>query len=181
MALDPGAMHNRIIENLPEKTGHALDHWLNVLDGVENDKAARMAILKNEHGLGHHTAVAVIREMTGDVPWAAPKDLEDNLRQSINSDHVALYDALRDYALSIKGVEVVPCKTYTGFKTSRQFAVIKPSKQHGLIVGFALPVTAHAALLDAKALGSERIVSKASAEIGESTLKDLLEQAAHAS
>lgn len=178
MALDPGAMHTRIIENLPEKTGHALDHWLKVLDSVEIDKAACMALLKNHHSLGHHTAVAVIREKTGDVPWAAPRDLEDSLRSQIDLDVVALYDTLRDHVHSIDGVEVVPCKTYTGFKTKRQFAVIKPSKAHGFDVGSALPVSAHPDLSDAKGLGSDRILSKTSAEIGETALKDLLAQAA---
>ncbi len=181
MALSPGEMHNRIIENLPEKTGHPLAHWLDVLDGVADDKKTRMAHLKSGHGLGHQTAVAVIREKTGDVPWAASGDLEASLRDQIDPAHVALYDDLRAHALTLNGAEVTPCKTYTGFKTSKQFAVIQPSKTHGLIVGLALEPSVHPDLMEAKGVGSARIAAKATADAGLETLKELLSQAAQSS
>lgn len=178
MALSPGEMHARIIENLPEKTGYPLAHWLHVLDGVDDNKTARMAHLKSDHGLGHQTAVAVIREKTGDVPWAASDDLEASLRVRIDPAYVALYDDLRAHALTLDGAQVTPCKTYTGFKTSKQFAVLQPSKTHGLILGLALEPSDHPDLTEAKGVGSARIAAKATADAGRETLRLLLTRAA---
>ena len=175
MALDPGAMHARIIENLEPKTGHALTHWLAVLADAPADKKAKMALLKTTHGLGHHTAVAVLREADGDVPWANSDDLEAALREQIQPDHRALYDDLRAHAVGLDGMTVVPCKTYTGFKAKRQCVVMKPSKSDGVQVGFALPVEGQ--LSPAKNLGSARITAMASADLGIEALKDLITQA----
>ena len=181
MALSPGEMHARILENLPQKTGYPLAHWLDVLDHVDEDKKTRIAHLKSEHGFGHQTAVAVIREKTGDVPWAASDDLEASLRDQIDPTYVTLYDDLRAHALTLEGAEVTPCKTYTGFKTSKQFAVLQPSKTHGLIVGLALEPSSHFKLTEAKGVGSARIAAKATADAGLETLKALLSKAAQSS
>ncbi|GFE65101.1 DUF5655 domain-containing protein [Litoreibacter roseus] len=178
MALSPGEMHARIIENLPEKTGHPLAHWLDILDRVSDDRKAHMAFLKSDQGLGHQTAVAVIREKTGDVPWSDPTDLEAALRDRIDPAYVALYDELRSHALTLDKVEVTPCKTYTGFKTTRQFAVLQPSKSEGLILGLAVSPSEHPALSEAKNVGSARITAKATAETGRETLKAMLTSAA---
>ena len=178
MALDPGAMHARIIENLEPKTGHALPHWLTVLDDAPADRKTRLSLLKTTHGMGHHTAVAVLREADGDVPWTRGNDLEAELRDRIHPDHRALYDDLRAHAITLDGMTVVPCKTYTGFKTSRQFAVLQPSKSQGMVLGLALEPSDHPDLTDAKGVGSARIASKATAGAGFETLKSLLTKAA---
>ncbi|MEM8591030.1 MAG: DUF4287 domain-containing protein, partial [Pseudomonadota bacterium] len=167
-----------IIENLSGKTGHPLSHWLKVLDGVAEDNATRMAHLKQEHGIGHHTANAIVREMVGDVPWAAPDALEASLRGQIAPGHQGLYDALRDHLTALDGVQMVPCRTYTGFKARRQFAVVKPSKADGLHIGMALPLDADAGLEPAKSLGSERITARATAALGAEKILALLELAA---
>ncbi|MEM7683279.1 MAG: DUF5655 domain-containing protein [Pseudomonadota bacterium] len=175
MALDPGAMHDRIIANLPEKTGHPLDHWITALADAPDDQKARIAELKAK-GLGHHTAVAVVREADGDVPWRAGTDLEATLTAKMTPDIRAVYDALRDVATGLPGVTVVPCKTYTGFKTTRQFAVLRPTAS-GLELGLALPVDADAALVPAPNLGSARITAKAQIDLGSDGLARLLHQA----
>ncbi len=181
MALSPGEMHARIIENLPQKTGHPLAYWLDILDSVGDDKKTRMALLKSNHGLGHTTAIAVIREKTGDVPWSDPSSLEAELRDQIDPAYVALYDDLRSHALTLDKVKVTPCKTYTGFKTTKQFAVLQPSKSEGLILGLAVSPSEHPALSEAKNVGSARITAKATAEAGRETLKAMLTSAAQRS
>ena len=175
MALDPGAMHARIIENLEPKTGHALPHWLTVLDDAPADRKTRLSLLKTTHGMGHHTAVAVLREADGDVPWTRGNDLEAELRTRIHPDHRALYDDLRAHAITLDGMTVVPCKTYTGFKARRQCVVIKPSTSDGLQIGFALPVSGQ--LSPTRNLGSARITAMATAALGADALKDLMTQA----
>ncbi|MEM8791408.1 MAG: DUF4287 domain-containing protein [Pseudomonadota bacterium] len=180
MALDPGAMHARIIENLPEKAGHPLSHWLNVLAKGPSDKKSRMALLKTEHGLGHHTAVAIIREFEDDVPWRDGSSLEQALREAFSPPAAELYDALKAHALGIPGVNIVPCKTYVGIKAKRQFAVIKPSRTDGLHLGLALPPKSASELSEARNLGSARITALAKMALGFGPLSDLLEQAARA-
>ena len=178
MALDPGAMHARIIENLSEKTGQSPSYWLAVLDELGGERASQIAHLKSDHGLGHYTAVAIIREKTGDVPWKTPDELVASLRGQLADEDAALYNDLCAHLSAMDGVTMVPCKTYTGFKAKRQFAVLKPSKVDGLHIGFTLPVDADPCLQAAMSLGSERIVSKAKASDGEEKLKSLLEDAA---
>ncbi|MEO0951961.1 MAG: DUF4287 domain-containing protein [Pseudomonadota bacterium] len=174
MALSPGEMHARIIENLAEKTGHGLSYWLDLLGRTPDDKKSQIAMLKSEHGLGHYTAVAVMREYTNDVPWTQPDVLANDLRQKIDEDVKADYDALIEHARSLPGVEVVPCKTYVGLKDKRQFATIKPNRTSGFFMGLALPASASPDLQQARGMGSARIQSQLSAGVGRQRLLEML-------
>ena len=172
MALDPGAMHQRIIDNLAEKTGKPIGHWLNLLDSAPVDRRKRVVLLKEEHGIGHHTAVAIVREKEGDVPWRDTDTLEAALAKAVPSKHRPGFNEMRRFLCNLPWVKPVPCRTYLGFKAERQFAVLKPSPIAGFTLGLALPRDGNPALKEARSLGSARITSKLDAEVGIEFLKE---------
>lgn len=172
MALDPGAMHQRIIDNLAEKTGKPISHWLTLLDSAPIDRRERISMLKEEHGIGHHTAVAIVREKDGDVPWRDPDTLEAALATAVPSKYRPGFDEMRRFLCNLPRVKPVPCRTYLGFKAKRQFAVLKPSPTAGFTLGLALPHDGNPALEEARGLGSARITSKSDAEVGIEFLKE---------
>lgn len=108
MVLFTGAMHDRIIANLPAKTGHVLDHWITQLGNVQEDRKGR---------LGHRTVAAVLRGAEGDLPWRSGMDPEAALFARIRPEVRAVYDDLRAFALTLPGTRVVPC---TASKASRR-------------------------------------------------------------
>jgi len=77
MALSPGEMHNRIIGNLETKTGHAFDYWRVVVTDERGERSEKdlVAHLKAVHGLGHYTAVAIVKEAVSGNDYGVPDDL----------------------------------------------------------------------------------------------------------
>ncbi|MEM8838596.1 MAG: DUF4287 domain-containing protein [Pseudomonadota bacterium] len=178
MALSPGEMHARIIDNLMEKTGLDLSGWLERLQSGPETRKDRIAWLKQEHGLGHGIAGAIAREYEGDVPWSKGSDLEvellENADDGVRSDYQRLKTAL--FGLDAK-VEAVYCKTYTGFRVRTQFAILKPTKD-GLAIGLALdPATSDDLIPSGSLGGSKRIASRIKPDLPQSTINRLLKTA----
>ena len=158
MALSPKEMHAAILGNLAGKTGRGADEWLVLLrsegPSVRRD---RIAWLKGEHGLGNHTAVALVTEANGDG-WGADDELLNALFAPHDAGIRARFDELER---TVRGfgddVRVVPCKTYVGFRRRRQFAVVRPGRTGVLEIGTALN---EPGLEPTKGLGSARITAK---------------------
>jgi hypothetical protein len=60
--MTPEEMQKAIIKNLPEKTGKALEEWLEIAKAIENTSQKELIQkLKTEHGLGHFQAVSIVK------------------------------------------------------------------------------------------------------------------------
>ena len=180
MALSPREMHDRIIENLAEKTGYAFDHWQSVVKaerGEKDDKAV-VAHLKAAHGLGHYTAVAIIKEAGTGNDYDAKDDLVAALFAE-KPDAKRLYDALDAEVMALPDTERVPCKTYVGYRAKTQFLIVAPSGDDTLRCGLAMSPS-EAGLEPSSNFGSARIASRfdLTGDALSSTQRDLI-AAAH--
>ena len=160
MALSPGEMHDRIIENLEAKTGHALDHWLSVVNTQRRERSDKYIVgyLKAEHGLGHYTAFAIVKEASSGNEYSATEDLVAALFAE-KPNAKSLYDTLDARVTAMPRVERIACKTYVGYRAKTQFLVIAPSGKDGLRCGLALAPDA-IGLSPASSFGSARIRSR---------------------
>ncbi|MEM8822765.1 MAG: DUF5655 domain-containing protein [Pseudomonadota bacterium] len=165
MALSPREMHDRIIGNLKAKTGHAFDFWHEVVTdecGDRNDKDL-VAHLKGAHGLGHYTAVAIIKEAASGNEYEAADDLVAALFEG-KPEAQRLFEAIDAKVTKLPRTERVPCKTYVGYRAKTQFMIVAPSGEHGLRCGLALSPD-DPCLLPSSSFGSARI--KSHFEVGE--------------
>lgn len=180
MALSPREMHDRIIGNLKAKTGHAFDHWREVVTEERGERSDKdlVAHLKANYGLGHYTAVAIIKEAASGNEYEATDDLVAAL---FEGKVVAqrLFEAIDAKANELPGIERVPCKTYVGYRAKKQFMIVAPSGESGLRCGLALPPSGPD-LLPSSSFGSARIKSHFDVGEGGPTTEQLaLIKAAH--
>lgn len=160
MALSPREMHERIIENLAAKTGHSFEYWLRVVVKQRKEKSDKelIAHLKNKHGLGHYTAVAIIKQSVTGNEYDVPDDLITALFIG-KSKARQLYEAIDGQVLTLSGAERVPCKTYVGYRRKTQFLIIAPMGDVGVKCGLTLPPD-RTVLAPASNYGSHRIRSQ---------------------
>ncbi|MEL7129626.1 MAG: DUF4287 domain-containing protein [Pseudomonadota bacterium] len=165
MALSPKEMHARIIENLKTKTGKDFAAWANITAKIQGDKSDKdlIAELKSDHGLGHYTAFAIVKEMRNGNAYADEQALVDKLFAMFPRAR-ASFENLSAWLLEKPEVGQTPCKTYVGFRTKRQFAIARPTKRDSLEIGLTLPVSASNSLSPAKNFGGSRIMSKVEVE-----------------
>jgi hypothetical protein len=153
-------MHDRIIGNLKTKTGHTFDHWREVVteERCERNDKDLVAHLKATHGLGHYTAVAIIKEAASGNEYEATDDLVTALFEG-KPGAQRLFEAIDTKAAELPGTERVPCKTYVGYRAKTQFMIVAPSGEYGLRCGLALPPSGPD-LLPSSSFGSARIKSQ---------------------
>ena len=158
MALTPAQMGDAIVRNLEPKTGHSLDHWLDILhEGKASDRKAAIEHLKSE-GLGHFQAQKVYEASVGEDPYADPEALvEAQFVGALREGYVAFAKtccALGD------DVRTHPCRTYVPFYAARQFAMITAKPDGHLHVGLALPDGyTHQAVASAQGLGGSKRIN----------------------
>lgn len=181
MALSPKEMHDRIIENLEAKTGRAFEYWRRVVNAERGDKSNKdlIAHLKAGHGLGHYTAVAVIKQASTGNDYDEAKDLVATLFAG-KPKAQTLYKALDAKIMALPGVERVPCKTYVGYRAKTQFLIVAPTKDEALRCGLSLSPE-ETKLAPAKNFGSARIKSQFDSSVKGATPKQesLIEAAYH--
>ena len=127
----------KMIENLPEKTGKSLEEWLKVLNGQSLEKHGEIVkYLKAEHGISHGFANLVAKKfLSGD------ESASDFLTQMFEGKEtlIPLYNELKkninqhcpDTEFSVK-------KAYVSLRTSKQFGIIQPSTKTRLDLGLNL-------------------------------------------
>lgn len=180
MALSPKEMHDRIIANLEAKTGHAFDHWRQIVGNERGERSDKdlVAHLKAAHGLGHYTSVAIIKESTSGNDYDAANDL---IAALFAGKHKArrLFEAIDAKAIRLPGSVRVPCKTYVGYRAKTQFMIVAPSGEDGLRCGLAL-LPAEPGLMPSSSFGSARITSRFDVAKGGPTAEQMaLIEAAH--
>ncbi len=142
MALHPEAMNAAILRNLKIKTGRNLEEWIVILDRECTCTGERPIAewLKGEYGMGHITAIVLARKQaimkTGGMQPTG-RELLSGLFARNHAAHQWYLDVSVGLSDKLSGVIETPCKTYVGFGNPRQFAVLRPGKSEGLLVGLA--------------------------------------------
>ncbi|MGE0883874.1 MAG: DUF5655 domain-containing protein [Blastocatellales bacterium] len=142
------AMVQKWIETLPEKTGHSLDEWLEIIrkTGPKGEKERR-AWLKEKYELGTNTALWLAERVDGkgmeeDTPESYLKQAEIYVEEMFAGPKAGLrpvYDALLKIGLSIgRDVKACPGKTIVPLYRNHVFAQLKPSTRTRLDLGLAL-------------------------------------------
>ncbi len=163
-------MGETIVRNLPKKTGHTLDEWIELLDvEAPAGRHQRIEWLSTEHGLGPFTAAVIVeraeRDSNGDGAAAGAPTTE----AVIAAQYAGLREKLRPILDRLVAaaeelgddVAVSPRQTYVTLSRTRVFALVQPSTRHRVDLGLALaghPYTDR--LRPAGSLGGERITHK---------------------
>jgi len=156
------AYSRRIIENLPTRTGRALDDWVRLARASgPTDAKELLAWLKSNHGLGGTTAKMVADHTTGtdldaidDEAYlaAAPADVAA-MYSGPRAALRAIHDRLIALALTLgEDVRISPCKTIVPLYRRNVFAEIKPATNKRVDLGLAL--RAHQGRLPARILAA---------------------------
>jgi len=167
MAMSPEKMMAAIERNLPEKTGHTLKEWIEIVkrDGPENRKGI-INWLKTTHNLGHGTAQLIATKTLQPHDYNIYQDarLIDDQYKGDKAGLKPIYERLKGIIISFgDDIEIGPRKTYTSFSRGRQFALIQPSTRSRIDVGLVLSKPKSATRLqNAGNFGSGRISHKVS-------------------
>lgn len=140
MTQTPDQMAQKMIDNLPEKTGKSLPQWLAIVKKSKLQKHGQIVShLKKEHGIGHGFANLVAqRHLAGGKP-AEGDDLVDAQYAGAKSELRPIYEAVTSMVRKLgKDVEVSPKKTCVSYRRSKQFALIQPSTKTRVDVGMNL-------------------------------------------
>jgi hypothetical protein len=153
MALHPDEMDAAIIRNLRQKTGRTLEQWIALLQAAPAFAKPKDAIvwLKGTHAVGHIAAQLIVKRAAGER-----RDGAAELIAALFSDaeRRALYEALASHLVrAFPGTRVTPCKGYVGFGDPTQYAVVKPHRAGGVLVGLARTDPALSDLEPASGLG----------------------------
>lgn len=140
MATTPEQMMNAMIKNIETKTGHNINYWLKIAHASgETKHMAIIKFLKSNHGMSHGYANLIAFKIRED---GSPKKTENQLiedQYSIKPDIKPIYDELSEYILNLNpDISKRVCKGYVAFKTTKQFAILKPSTKTRMDVGLML-------------------------------------------
>jgi hypothetical protein len=138
----------KILENLPEKTGRPLDEWVKILttSGPAGEKD-RSRWLKTEYGLGGTTAALITNVAAKSSPEnydessyldAAVRYVED-MYADRKSHLRPIHDALIELALALgDDVRISPCRTMVPIYRNHVIAQVAPSTLKLVDFGLAL-------------------------------------------
>ena len=137
----PEQMAQKMIDNLPDKTGKTLDQWLKIVKKQKPEKHGEIVkFLKTEHSVGHGFASLIAHEFLNAGKTAkSGDDLVAKQYAGPKAGLQPIYDALIAKVQKFgKDVEVSPKKTYVSLRRSKQFALIQPSTATRVDVGLNL-------------------------------------------
>ena len=148
-SVHPGVMMvQKWIESLPEKTGHSMEEWLEIVkkEGPPTEKDRR-AWLKEKYKLGTNTAWWLAERADGkgweeDTPEGYLQQAEVYVEEMFAGAKAGLrpiYDELLKIGLKTgKDVKACPGKTIVPLYRNHVFAQLKPTTRTRLDLGFAL-------------------------------------------
>lgn len=138
----PEEMAQSMINNMPEKTGKALDEWIAMLkDEVKQhglEKQGQVTKhLKAEHGVTHGFANLIasqfLQSQSGDAPKQGDELIDAQYAGKENLRPV--YDAIINEISTWDGIEISPKKAYVSLRAKKQFALIQPSTKSRVDIG----------------------------------------------
>lgn len=147
----------KMIDNLPEKTGKPLEEWIAVIRGTELRKHKEIVtFLKKEHGVTHgyaNTIALKAREQFEVEAGGQPAEEVDLVANQYSGDKASLrpiYDRLVSQIQTFgPDVELSPKKAYVSLRRDKQFGLIQPSTKTRVDVGINLPDAAPGERLEA--------------------------------
>lgn len=148
-SVHPGVlMVQKWIETLPQKTGHSMEEWLEIVkkEGPPTEKERRVW-LKETYKLGTNTAWWLAERADGkgweeDTPEGYLRQADIYVEEMFAGPKAGLrpiYDKLLQVGLSIgPGVKASPGKTIVPFYRNHVFAQLKPSTRTRIDLGVSL-------------------------------------------
>jgi len=144
-------MAMNVIANMKEKTGSSLNEWLDLAKKKGPvDEKARVAWLKEKHGLGTNYAGWITEVSYGrgmehidpDIYLATAERYVDEMYAGKKAHLKPVYDALLKLGLGVAAdVKACPCQTMVPFYRNHVIAQIKPTTNSRIDMGFALKDT----------------------------------------
>ena len=135
----PEEMAQKMIDNMPEKTGKSLEEWQVITRAAGIEKhGALVKMLKSEHGMTHGFANLVAHK-TLQAEKPADQDLVGAQYAGAKADLKPIYDRLITAAEAFgDDIEISPKKAYVSLRRSKQFALIQPSTRTRVDLGLNL-------------------------------------------
>lgn len=139
-----------MINNMPEKTGKALEDWLSILNEKALEKHGEMvSFLKSEYGITHgfaNTIVHLYRKQ------GTEGDAEEDLLKKQYEGKEHLLPILHELRTVVSGfgddIEFAPKKAYLSLRTGKQFALIQPSTKKRVGLGLVYKDTEAEGILE---------------------------------
>lgn len=139
--MDVDTATQKMIDNLPAKTGRSLSEWFEVLDAAGLEKHSQaMALLKGEHGMTHGFAnLVVLQHRARDE---GPVTGDDLIEAQYSGGKAALRPILDRILVEVSAfgvdVEVAPKKTGVSLRRSKQFALVEAASARRVQLGINL-------------------------------------------
>ena len=154
MSQSPEAALQSMIDNLAAKTGKTFADWVGIAKKSRLEKHGEIvAMLKQDHGLGHGYANLIAHQAKGSDALSVAKGGGDLVAEQYAGPKAALrpiYDLLvKKIEAFGKDVELAPKKAYVSLRRSKQFGLIQPSTATRLDVGVNLKGVAPKGRLEA--------------------------------
>lgn len=130
-----------MIDNMPEKTGKALEEWFALIRTQKLEKHGEiMKLLKGEHGVSHgfaNTITWLYRQQAAGGP-ASEEELVA-AQYSKKPEMKPWYDQLvTEVSKFGEDVELAPKKSYVSLRRAKQFGIIQPSTKTRMDLGLNL-------------------------------------------
>jgi len=137
--MDPAVQ--KMIDNLQEKTGKKIDHWVKIVktSGLEKH-GEKMKLLKEKHGFTHGYANMVVLMAKEDSAYNT-KDKSSLITKQYDGKEslYPIYEALiKEVNKFGKDIEIAPKKAYVSLRRKKQFALIQPSTKTRVDIGINL-------------------------------------------
>lgn len=134
------AATQKMIDNLPEKTGKPLAEWLKVVAKAKPEKHGEIVkLLKEQHGVTHGFANLIAHMYRDGQAGSGADDPVAAQYSGAKAELKPIYDALIKAVQKFgKDVEIAPKKTYVSLRRSKQFGLIQPSTKDRIDVGINL-------------------------------------------
>jgi hypothetical protein len=142
MTPNPDPQLQAMIDNMPEKTGKALDDWFKTLaaEGLEK-YGEMMKLLKGEYGVTHgyaNTIALLYRQQAKGQP-VTQDDLIEAQYAGVKAAMRPIYEAVLSAVHSFgPDVEIAPKKAYVSLRRKKQFAIVQPSTKSRVDLGLNL-------------------------------------------
>jgi predicted transport protein len=150
-----------IRDNLVKETGKSLDEWASIARACPETKhRARLAWMKEHHGLGQNRASVVLGiAFPSEAGWNTPDALADDLWK--DEGLRAIFGAIRAEITTLPDVVIGQRKTYSAFSRAYQFAAARPDKG-AVLLGLAVePDAAPGLSAPRRPVWSERLKAEA--------------------
>lgn len=154
MSQSPDAALQSMIDNLAAKTGRPLADWVGLVKQSRLTKHGEIvAMLKQDHGIGHGYANLIAHQALGSDAVSVAKGGVDLVAAQYAGPKAALrpiYDLLAKRIEAFgDDVEFSPKKAYVSLRRSKQFGLIQPSTATRVDVGLNLKGVAAKGRLEA--------------------------------